>query len=94
METSTSHRNEVYAIIIRDRLEEMPFINGEFNLIDTNSLESSEVSLTKDVAKEYQKLIEEHDNKIKEHFIDNQIKFGKIYTDEDIYLRLLEIVKG
>ena len=92
--SSISHRNEVYAIIIRDRLEEMPFINGEFNLIDTNSLESSEVSLTKGVAKEYQKLIEQHDNKIKEHFIEHQIKFGKIYTDEDIYLRLLEIVKG
>ena len=92
--SSISHRNEVYAIIIRDRLEEMPYINGEFNLIDTNTLDSSEISLTKSVAKEYQKLIEQHDDKIKEHFEEHQIKFGKIYTDDDIYLRLLEIVKG
>ena len=92
--SSISHKNEVYALIIRDRLEEMPFINGEFNLIDTNTLNSTEINLTKSVAKEYQQIIEEHDDKIKKHFEEHQIRFGKIYTDEDIYLRLLEIVKG
>jgi len=89
-----AHKNEIYALIVRDRLEENPLLNGTFELIDPNSLESNKIHLNKSTAKEYQKLIKEHDNKIQEHFIEHQITFGKIYTDEDIYLRLSEIIKG
>jgi uncharacterized protein (DUF58 family) len=89
-----AHKNEVFAIIVRDRLEEYPLMNGEFNLIDPNSLTSAEMTLNKSVAKAYQKLIKEHDDKLKEHFLQHQIVSGKIYTDEDIYIRLSEIIKG
>ncbi len=89
-----AHKNELYAIIVRDRLEENPNLNGEFELVDTNSLSSSEMTLNKEVASEYQKLIQEHDEKLREHFLQHQITYGKIYTDEDIYIRLSEIIKG
>jgi uncharacterized protein (DUF58 family) len=88
-----AHKNEVYAIIVRDRLEENPLLHGEFNLVDPNTLNTTEITLNKSVAKAYQKLIEEHDNKIKEHFLEHQISCGKVYTDEDIYIRLSEIIK-
>ena len=88
-----AHKNEVYALIVRDRIEENPILNGEFNLVDPNSLASNEMSINKSVAKEYQKLIQEHDRKLKEHFIEHQITYGKIYTDDNIYLRLSEIIK-
>jgi len=88
-----AHKNEVYALIVRDRLEENPLLHGLFELIDPNSLKSNEISLNKSTATEYQKLIKEHDNKIQEHFLEHQITFGKIYTDEDVYLRLSEIIK-
>ena len=55
---------------------------------------SAEMSMSKSVATEYQKLIITHDDKLQEHFLEHQITFGKIYTDEDIYLRLSEIVRG
>ncbi|RUM69428.1 MAG: hypothetical protein DSZ07_04610 [Sulfurovum sp.] len=89
-----AHKNEIYAIIVRDRLEENPLLNGTFELIDPNSLESNKIHLNKSTAKEYQKLIQEHDNKTEEHFVEHQITFGKIYTNENIYLRLSEIIKG
>ena len=88
------YKNEVYALIVRDRLEENPTLNGSFELIDPNTLSSSEMILDKKVAKEYEKLVKEQDIKLKEHFIKHQIGYGKIYTDEDIFLRLSEIVKG
>ena len=88
-----SHKNEVYALIVRDRIEENPILNGEFNLVDPNSLVSSEMSINRDVAKEYQKLIDQHDREVREHFIEHQITYGKIYTDDNIYLRLSEIIK-
>ena len=89
-----AHKNEIYAIVVRDRLEEYPLINGEFELFDPNTLNSGEISINKKVAKAYQKLIIEHDQQLKAHFLQHQITFGKIYTDEDIYIRLSEIVKG
>ncbi|MCK4442113.1 MAG: DUF58 domain-containing protein [Sulfurovaceae bacterium] len=89
-----AHKNEVYAIIVRDRLEENPNLNGSFELIDTNSLSSGEMTLNTEVASEYQKLIQQHDEKLREHFLQHQISYGKIYTDEDIYIRLSEIIKG
>ena len=88
-----AHKNEVYALIVRDRLEENPLLNGTFELIDPNSLESNEISLNKSTVKEYQKLIKEHDNRLQAHFLEHQIAFGKIYTDEDIYVKLSEIIK-
>jgi uncharacterized protein (DUF58 family) len=89
-----SHKNEVYAIIIRDRLEENPRLSGEFELVDPNSLSSNDITLNKNVIEEYKKLIIEHDKKLREHFLKHQITYGKIYTDEDIYIRLSEIIKG
>ena len=89
-----AHKNEIYALIVRDRLEENPLLNGAFSLVDPNTLGSSDVTLNRGVAKEYQKLIEEQDNKLQEHFLEHQIVSGKIYTDEDVYLRLSEIIKG
>lgn len=89
-----AHKNELYAIMVRDRLEEYPMINGEFELVDPNTLFESELSLNKEVAAAYQKLIKEHDDKLKEHFLQHKIIHGKIYTDDDIYIRLSQIIKG
>ena len=89
-----AHKNEIYAIMVRDRLEEYPQMHGEYELIDPNSLASSSLTLNKEVATACQKLIQAHDDKLAEHFVEHQITFGKIYTDEDIYLRLSEIIKG
>jgi uncharacterized protein (DUF58 family) len=89
-----SHKNEVYVIIVRDRLEENPILNGEFELIDPNSLNSKSITLNREIAKEYKRLIIENDKRLQEHLLQHQITYGKIYTDEDIYIRLSEIIKG
>jgi len=89
-----SHKNEVYALVVRDRLEENPLLRGEFTFVDPNSMQSSEVVMSREVAKAYEKVLEEHDNKLQAHFEEHQVHYGKIYTDEDIYLRLSEIIKG
>ena len=89
-----SHKNEVYVIIVRDRLEENPILNGEFELVDPNSLNSKSITLNREIAKEYKRLIIENDKRLQEHLLQHQITYGKIYTDEDIYIRLSEIIKG
>jgi len=92
--SSISYKHEVYALIVRDRLEEYPYIQGEYDFVSPIDFSSSEVSMDKSIAKEYKKLIDQNDTKLYEHFLHHQIKAGKIYTDDDIYLRLSQIIKG
>lgn len=89
-----SYNNDVYALNVRDRLEEYPLLNGEYDLVNPNTFENNEFYLTKSVANKYKKLLEEQDKKLEEHFLQHQITYGKIYTDDDIFLKLLQIIKG
>ncbi len=89
-----AYKNDLYAIIVRDRLEEYPFLNGEFELVDPNTLQAGKFNLDTQTAKEYKELLKNHDKKLKEHFLEHKITYGKIYTDEEIYLRLTQIIKG
>ncbi|WP_121628078.1 DUF58 domain-containing protein [Poseidonibacter antarcticus] len=89
-----SYNNDVYALNVRDRLEEYPLLNGEYDLVNPNTFENNEFYITKSVANKYKKLLEEQDNKLEEHFLQHQITYGKIYTDDDIFLKLLQIIKG
>jgi hypothetical protein len=91
-----SYQNEIYALMIRDRFEEYPYIESEINFIDPINLDSSNISMNKSVAKEYKKLIEKNDTKVKEHFLKHQISYGKIYTDnsfDDVYFELTNILR-
>lgn len=92
--SSISHKHEIYAIIVRDRFEESPQMQGEFNLVDPSTLGSGEFSLNKNIVKHYEELVKAHDEKLYEHFLEHSITYGKIYTEEDTFLRLTEILKG
>lgn len=89
-----AYTNDVYALIVRDRLEEYPLLNGEYELVNATNLKSSEFNITKNVAKKYKELLDLQDEQLKEHFLKHRITHGKIYTDDDIFLRLSQIIKG
>ncbi len=92
--STIAYKNELYALIVRDRFEEYPYITGEYEFIDPNNFSSSEISMDKNIAKKYNDLIIKNDNKLQEHFLKHKIKSGKIYTDDDIYMKLSQILKG
>lgn len=89
-----AYNNDVYALIIRDRLEEYPLLNGEYELVNPSTLESNEFNISESIAKKYQELLAKEDEKLEEHFLKHQITHGKIYTDDDIFFKLSQIVKG
>lgn len=89
-----AYKNDLYALIVRDRLEEYPLLNGEYELVNATNLKSNEFNITKNVAKKYKELLDLQDEQLKEHFLKHRITHGKIYTDDDIFLRLSQIIKG
>jgi len=89
-----SHKNEVYALIVRDRFEENPTFRGDISLVDPVSLGEDDLSLDNSSLKEYRRVMQKRDNALFEHFLAHKVKYGKIYTDDDVYLRISGILKG
>ncbi len=92
--STIAHRHQIYALIVRDRFEEMPSLEGEFTLVDPVTGKGEEMVLNSTVAKRYADMLKTHDDAMFEHFLEHKITYGKIYTDEDLYVRASQILKG
>lgn len=84
-------KHEVVAIVVRDRFEESPESIGFINLIDPETKRSFVVDFEGKVLKNYKKEIKRLDRAMYEHFKKSGIKFTKIYTDEEPFIKLLKL---
>jgi len=92
--SSIAHKHQIYALIVRDRFEEAPLLDGEYTLVDPTTLQGEDIYLNRSVVNAYETALRESDEKLYEHFLEHKITYGKIYTDEDIYVRASQILKG
>lgn len=92
--STIAHRHQIYALIVRDRFEEEPKLEGALRLVDPVTMKDAEVVLNRSMLREYSKQVAAGDARLYEHFLEHKIIYGKIYTDEDLYLRAAQILKG
>ncbi|HFS82765.1 MAG TPA: DUF58 domain-containing protein, partial [Epsilonproteobacteria bacterium] len=83
-----SKKHDVFAVVVRDRFEEDPGELGYLRLIDMESAKSFEGNIDGGTVKRYRRALYENDDKLYKQFRKNGIRFAKIYTDEDPYLKL------
>ncbi|WP_201353338.1 DUF58 domain-containing protein [Hydrogenimonas urashimensis] len=86
-------KHEVYAVIVRDRFEENPAFAGEYDLIDPVSGQHHLLDLTPATLQRYREDLLRHDRALEGHFLKERIGFTKIYTDEDPFIKLREMLK-
>jgi hypothetical protein len=86
-------RHELYVIVVRDRFEERPELAGEYDLIDPVTLRRRRVDLSDGALRTWSRELEAHDERLKEHCLKHRIGLTKIYTDEDPFLKLRELLK-
>ncbi|MEO1924063.1 MAG: DUF58 domain-containing protein [Nautiliaceae bacterium] len=86
-------KHETFLIWIRDKFEENPKELGEIELIDPLNLKKIHTVFSKENIKEYEKKIKEKDSEFIAYLKKEKIKFTKIYTDEDPFFKLTELVK-
>jgi len=89
--TTLNKRHQSFAIISRDKLEESLEFSDEVMIKSPTTHESEEFFITNSIKKRYRDLILSHDTKLKEHFRSQGIDFIKIYSDDEIYLKLMEL---
>jgi len=86
-------KHETYCIIVRDIFEEEPNFEGFIELIDPVSFKEVNVSFNKHTIKKYKNFILNQDKKLFSYLKSKKIKFTKIYTNEDSFYKLRELLK-
>ena len=91
--STLSARNEIYAVIVRDRFEESPKFGGAIDLIDPATLGSGSFDFDERMLRRCEAEVASHDKALAEHFLAHKIAYTKIYTDEDPWYKLNNLVK-
>lgn len=86
-------KHEVYCAIVRDRFEEDLKIAGEFNFVDTNKQDMQNIFLDDKSINQYNALMKAHDDELSIRFKSSNIRYKKIYTSDNVMLKLKQLVR-
>ena len=89
-----SKKHDVVALVVRDKFEEKPSELGYIRLMDMEQRSSFEGVVGKSEIKAYEKALEENDEKLIRHFKKSAVRYTKVYTDEEPYLKLARLLGG
>ena len=87
-----SKKHDIVAIIVRDKFEEKPQELGFMRLMDMESRVSFEGVVGGSELKRYEKAVVENDEKLFKHFKKNGVRYVKVYTHEEPYLKLAKLL--
>jgi len=85
-------KHELIVIIVRDKLEENPIEFGNITLCDPSTNEKFEGNINQKIIEQYKSKIKEYDNTFLSKLDKNGIKYIKIYTNEEPYIKLSKII--
>jgi uncharacterized protein (DUF58 family) len=88
-----SKKHDVVLIIVRDKFEEHPQELGFLRLIDMESNQSFLGNVDSNAMHNYQKELSKNDIKLAAHCKKYGIRMFKVYTHEDVYLKLLQSMR-
>ena len=86
--------HETYCLIIRAKAEENLELLGELSVKDLNTTELTQLNIDKSSQKVYNRLFKEQDSKLLKHLHSCQIKFTKIYTNDNSVNRIKEVLNA
>ena len=87
-------KHDVVALIVRDRFEENPQALGHMRLMDMEKKSSFEGMVGSAELRGYEKALRENDEKLYAHFKKSAVRYTKVYTDEEPYLKLAKLLGG
>ncbi len=87
-----SKKHDVVLIIIRDKFEENPQELGLIQLIDTESSQGFFGNVDNDATSNYRKSLAKNDIRLADICKKYGIRMLKVYTHEDVYLKLLNSI--
>jgi len=89
-----SKKHDVVALIVRDKFEEDPEELGYLRVLDMEGGQSFEGNIGQSEVNDYKEALAENDKNLYAHFKKNAVRFTKIYTDEEPYIKLARLLGG
>ena len=86
-----AQKHEVIAILIRDRAEESPKKLGEVTLSSPQSGAKIDTYFGKKSMEKYLVKLQENDEKLIEHFSRYDIRYVKVFTDDEVVGKLVQL---
>jgi len=86
-------KHETYVVNVRDKFEENPEFRGYIETINPISMEEKEAFFNSHSIKKYKNYIQNLDKEFKNFLNSKNIKHTKIYTNEDSFFKLGELLK-
>jgi uncharacterized protein (DUF58 family) len=86
--TPLSKKHEIVVIIIRDKNEENPLLQGDTTLVDPVTNETLKINITPKVIQKYRENYKKNDAKLIAHLNLLSIRHIKIYTNEDAFVKI------
>ncbi len=91
---SISLKNELFALLVRDKSEESINAKGEIEAKDPISLKIERLFISRASAKSYNNKFKEQDKSLFKEFNRYGIKYTKFYKSEDILEKLKRLISG
>jgi len=88
-----AQKHEIIAIIIRDKDEESPKSLREVTLLDPKNSNIMETYFGKKSIEKYLVKLQENDKKLVEHFLSHNIRYIKIFTDDEVLAKLISLFR-
>ena len=88
-----SKKHDVIALMVRDKFEEKPSELGYIRLMDMEKSEVFEGNFGENEQSIYEKALLGNDAKVYAHFKKNAIRYVKLYTDEEPYIKLAKLLR-
>jgi uncharacterized protein (DUF58 family) len=88
-----SKKHEIYCAVVRDKLEEDLKLTGEFNFVDTVSMDEDKIYLDDSSCEKYNKLMKEYNQTLYSYFSKHKIRNQTIYTSDDVIKQLYKLLK-
>jgi len=89
-----SKKHDVVALVVRDRFEENPEALGKIRLMDMEHNHSFEGMVGNAELTSYTRALATNDENLYAHFKRSAVRYSKIYTDEEPYLKLAKLLGG
>jgi uncharacterized protein (DUF58 family) len=86
-------KHEVIAIVVRDIFEEKPSSLGAVNFTDPATFRVFDGDLNSSIVKEYEKKIKIEDYKLYESFKKCGVAFTKVYTNDNVVVKMMQLFK-
>jgi uncharacterized protein (DUF58 family) len=85
---------ELYLVIIRDEFEENPANIGQIQAFDMSEGKSLWANFDNDFNKKAKSFYKENDIRLFKHCRKNRVKFVKIYTKDEVFIKLTRLFLG